>query len=197
MGTAFVIIEGGALPSESVMCTTVRALAAAALLLSALAAAEGATPVEAKVDATIFARGDLPTPVTLAFEDAYALWALPEPPAEDPDLPDGWPPRLDTPLRPSAEHGLRATEWNRRRLPRQQPVRPVAGYRVWRGAPATLDLLPGRWSGRVPHRRRPASLGPPRRRADYDEAIEAMVYGYAEPDWLSLEIDGREVRFAY
>lgn len=33
--------------------------------------------------------------------------------------------------------------------------------------------------------------------ADYDEGVEAMVYGYAEPVWLSFDVDGREVKLAY
>lgn len=259
------------------MRTAARILTAAALLLAALAAAEGATPVEAKVDAAILSGGDLPYPITLAFEDAYAFWALPDP-RSNLDLPDGWPTRLDAQpvdlgigyelqsgiaaaLLGNNPFGLwRDVEFGEGRVPRSTYYPGIGAVelhiggdpprwaRLDAGRAAILDryIRLGR-AGELPEQPgildvlaadardgRPTSVvvgdrplttatleefwriagsatwpevevygsrlgaklhtGAP---ADYDEAIEAMVYGYAEPDWLSLEIDGREVRLAY
>lgn len=258
------------------MRTAVRALAVAALLLTAFAA-EDATPAEAKVDTAILSGGDLPHPIMLAFEDAYAFWALPDP-RSNLDLPDGWPSRLDVPpvnlgtgyelssgiaaallgdnpfglwrgiqfgesrpplstYYPAAQAlelriGDDPPRWARLdvnraaildryiRLGREGalPERPrildvlAADARRGLAAPVTVDTRPlppaaveefwstagsAAWTeAEVYGSRLGAKLrtGAP---GDYDEAVDAMVFGYPEPVWLSFKTDGRDLRLAY
>lgn len=259
------------------MRTAARTLAITALLLAALAASEEATPAEAKVDAAMLSGGDLPHPITLAFEDGVVFWALPDP-RSNLDLPGGWPSRLDAaPPNPGTGYefssgiaaallgnnpfGLwRGTEFGEGRLalatyypaaealelrigddaPRWArldanrasildryirlgraaalPERPsildvlaaearagtltpvsvdgqpvplpaletfwrTAGSNVWPEVPVHASLIGAKLQTDTP--------------TDYDEAVEAMVYGSVEPVWLSLGVDGREVKLAY
>lgn len=259
------------------MRTTARILTAAALVLLAFAVAKDATPIEAKVDTAILSGGDLPHPITLAFEDAYAFWALPDP-RSNLDLPGGWPIRVDAPpanlgtgyelqsgiaaallgnnpfglwrdiefgegRQPTATYhpavaalelriGDDAPRWARLdedragildryielgragALPEHpsildvlaaeaatgqltptsvdgRPMAPAAREDFWRTARrASWPEVPVYASrlGAKPHTGAPA---------DYDEAVEAMVFGDATPVWLAFDIDGREVRLAY